>query len=177
MLSRAAAPRIGPDVPAVQASGIATSWVLVGAVIRTEQPSHVHPRPKGPQLSSLALARPQPERRSFVHSLASFICGEPVRRGPIRSISSEAVSMTFELLNSSRRIFVTMSRSTDSVAGRAATAHTTRLAAAMKRFRGHLLCTKPRHGTTAREGGQMPAPARLRDVLLNSLRFPCRKGL
>ncbi len=97
--------------------------------MRTEQPSHVQPRPKGPQLSSRAPVIPQPSSRSRVHSLAAFIAGEPVRRGPIRSVSSEAVSITFELVKASSRIFVTMSRSTrsaESAAGAPGTAKTTR---------------------------------------------------
>src|SRR5215467_1279396 len=44
--------------------------------------------------------------------------GDPVRRGPIESISRLAVSITLELRNPSCRIRVTMSRSTRSSAGR-----------------------------------------------------------
>ena len=118
-LSRAAFARTGPAVPGVQASGIATSSAEPGDVIRTAQPDQVQPRPKGPQLSRWALASPQDSSCFFVHSLASFISGEPVSRGPMRSIISEAESMTLEFVKPSRRIRVTMSRSTASVAGRA----------------------------------------------------------
>ena len=85
------------------------------------------------------MASPQDASCFFVHSLASFISGEPVSRGPMRSIISEADSMTLEFVKPSRRIRVTMSRSTASVAGRAASAKATRQPAAIKRFRAHLL--------------------------------------
>ena len=44
------------------------------------------PRPNGPHASRWALARPQAASLSRVHSLARFMLGEPVSRGPITSV-------------------------------------------------------------------------------------------
>ena len=159
MLSRAAAPRIGPDVPAVQASGIATSWVLVGAVIRTEQPSHVHPRPNGPQLSSLRVGE-APAGEALLRPLVRFLhlrrAGQ-ARTDPVHQLRGGLHDLrVVEFLEPDLRDHVEV----DATPGRAGRRRrsATRQAAAMKRFRGHLLCTKPRHGTTAPRGGSNARP-------------------
>ena len=156
-LRRTPSPCTGPFVPGVQASGSASSSAWSGAVIRTAQPLVVPAAAeRAPSVSRCALESPHAANCSRVHSLAAFTCGEPVSRGPIRSISSEAVSMTLELVNPSWRIFVTMSRSTCSSAGRAERRRRRQAHEAIRRFRGHLLCTEPRHGTTGHFRGSNP---------------------
>ena len=139
MFRRTTFARTGPLVPGVQACGSASSSAWSGAIIRTAQAWYCQPRPNGPHVSRWAFESPHSASFALVHSLASFICGEPVSRGPIRSISSLAVSMTFELWNSSCRICVTMSRSTRSSAGRATDDMPTRTRNAERRFKGDLL--------------------------------------
>src|SRR5262249_25468585 len=82
-----------------------------------------------------ALTRPQSESCFRVHSLARFMFGEPVRRGPIESISWLAVSMTLELRTPSWRMAVTISRSTRSSAGRRGAAATEQSRTAAKTLR------------------------------------------
>src|SRR5215470_19434933 len=115
--------------------------------MRTELFSYHQPRPNGPHASRCALERPHWVILFFVHSLAAFAWGDPVRRGPIPSMSPEAVSITFELARPSWRILAIMSRSTRSSAGRTDANIATRQADAARRFRTHLLDTKPRHRT------------------------------
>src|SRR5205085_9916411 len=90
-------PLITPFVPGVHARGSAQSCATSGAVMRTVHSSYDQPRPNGPQLSRCALLRPNAVSLSRVHSLARFMFGEPVRRGPTKSINSSAVSIAFEL--------------------------------------------------------------------------------
>src|SRR6266404_4456133 len=81
--------------------------------------------------------------------------GEPVRRGPILSITTLAVSMTLELRKPSWRICVTTSRSTRSSAGRAGGSARDARRAKEAAFLNRTSClaprTLPRGATVGRE--------------------------
>ena len=57
-----------------------------GSITWAENRLSVQPRPNGPHASRWALDSPHAASRSRVHSLARFMFGEPVSRGPITSV-------------------------------------------------------------------------------------------
>src|SRR5262245_42757116 len=90
-------PWIEPLVPGVQALAYAMSGATSGDSIRKLTYSWDQPRPNGPHGSRCGLERPKDVSWSRVHSFAFFMFGDPVRRGPIASISPLARSMILEL--------------------------------------------------------------------------------
>ena len=61
---------------------------MSGVTMRAQVFSCCQPRPNSPQSSRCAFSRPILVSVSRVHSLAFFRLGEPVRRGPMPSISA-----------------------------------------------------------------------------------------
>jgi hypothetical protein len=99
--------------------------MMSGESMRTSQSWYAQPRPKVPQASKCALTRPHLANWSRVHSLAFFMLGEPVRRGPMSSVRWLIMSITSPWPNSSSRKRVMNSRSGISgfgIAGAAASA-------------------------------------------------------
>jgi hypothetical protein len=82
--------------------------------------SFVHPRPKGPHVSSFAFAIPQSFNFFTVQSPAAFALGDPVRRAPYTSVSQLAISMTCDRLCSSVLMRLIASASIFSCAARGA---------------------------------------------------------
>src|ERR1051325_4158367 len=88
--------------------------------MRTDVEADVQPRPNGPHDSKCAFASPYAVILSRVHSFAFFMFGEPVSRGPTKSVIPSAISITFELRKRSWRMRVTTWRSGASAASEAA---------------------------------------------------------
>ena len=80
------APSEGPSVPGDQAFGNAIRGMHWGSITCMENRFSVQPRPNGPQGSRWASESPHAASLSRVHSLARFMFGEPVKRGPITSV-------------------------------------------------------------------------------------------
>src|ERR1051326_399642 len=68
--------------PGDHALGYAFSAISCGSTTWAENFSSVQPLPNGPHASRCAFSRPHDSIFDLVHSLARFICGEPVKRGP-----------------------------------------------------------------------------------------------
>ena len=99
-------------MPGVHALGSATSGATDGDTMVTTERSNDQPRPKCPHFSTRAFARPQSANCFRVHSFARFMAGEPVRRAPMTSVSSCAVSITWERAKPSVRMREIATRST-----------------------------------------------------------------
>ena len=104
MLTKTTSPVTGPLVDGDHGVACTISTAVSGVTMRAHVLSCCQPIPNSPQSSRCAFSRPILVSVSRVHSLAFLAFGEPVRRGPMPSISAEANSITCERFRPSSRM-------------------------------------------------------------------------